>query len=64
MYTQKYEVFICYQNLRNVFVLPSGLLYEVKKTGNVRINVTLRHVRATIIAVEKQLVLPILSVCL
>jgi hypothetical protein len=33
------------------------------KKGNVRINVTLRRVRVTIVAVKKQLVLHILSVC-
>jgi hypothetical protein len=32
------------------------------KTGNVRINVTLRRVRVTILAMEKQYVLLILSV--
>jgi hypothetical protein len=35
---------------------------NVNKAGNVRINVTLRHVRVTIVAVEKQYVLYILSV--
>ena len=34
------------------------------KTGNERINITLRRLRATTVAVEKQLVLHILSVCL
>jgi hypothetical protein len=34
------------------------------KAGNVRINVTLRHLRVTTFAVEKQYVLRILSVCL
>jgi len=34
---------------------------SVNKTGNVRINITLRRVRVTIIAVEKQEVLYILS---
>jgi hypothetical protein len=33
------------------------------KTGNERINVTLRCLRATTVAVEKQLILHILSVC-
>ena len=33
-------------------------------TGNVRLNVTLRRVRAAIVAGEKQYVLHILSVCL
>jgi hypothetical protein len=36
---------------------------EVKKTGNVRINLTLRRVRITIVAAEKQYILHILSVC-
>jgi len=34
------------------------------KTDNERINVTLRRLRVTTVAVEKQLVLHILSVCL
>jgi hypothetical protein len=37
---------------------------EKNKTACVRINVTLRRVRVTIVAVEKQKVLHILSVCL
>jgi hypothetical protein len=40
----------------------SGEKYN--KTGYVRINVALRRVRVTILAVEKQYVLHILSVCL
>jgi hypothetical protein len=39
-------------------------VYCESKTGNVRINVTLRRVRITIFVVEKQYVLHILSVCL
>jgi hypothetical protein len=35
---------------------------ETNKAGNVRINVTLRRVRVTIVAVEKQKVLRVLSV--
>jgi len=35
-----------------------------KEAGNVRINVTLRRVRVTIVAVEKQYVLHFVSVCL
>jgi len=34
------------------------------KTGNVRINVTLRRVRVTIIAVKQLYVLNVMSVCL
>jgi hypothetical protein len=37
--------------------------FEVNKTGSVRIKVTVRHIRATIGAVEKQLVLCITGVC-
>ena len=40
------------------------LIDRFNKKGSVRINVTLRRVRVTIVAVEKQLVLYILSVCL
>jgi len=40
----------------------SGEKYN--KAGYVRINVALRRVRVTILAVEKQYVLHILSVCL
>ena len=36
----------------------------IHKTDNERINVTLRRLRVTTVAVEKQLVLHILSVCL
>jgi hypothetical protein len=36
----------------------------INKTGNVPINVTLRRLRVTIVVVEKQQVLRILSVCL
>jgi len=39
-------------------------LSTINKTGNVRINATLRRVRESIVAVEKQTVLQILSVCL
>jgi hypothetical protein len=34
------------------------------QTGNVRINATLRRVRATVVAMEKQKVLHVPSVCL
>jgi hypothetical protein len=37
---------------------------NINRTDNVRINVTLRRVRVTIAAVQKQEVLHILSVCL
>ena len=38
-------------------------LDKTKKTGNARINVGLRRLRETIVAVEKQYVLHILRVC-
>jgi hypothetical protein len=41
--------------------MPSEWSYEIAR-GNVRINVTLRRVRVTVVAVEKQYVLNILSV--
>jgi hypothetical protein len=44
------------------YAYRSGEKYN--KGGYVRINVALRLVRATILAVEKQYVLHILSVCL
>ena len=37
---------------------------NINRTGNVRINVTMRRVRVTIVAVQKQEILHILSVCL
>jgi hypothetical protein len=37
---------------------------QKNERNNVRINATLRRVRATIVPVQKQQVLPILSVCL
>ena len=40
------------------------LIDGFNKTGNVRINVTLRRVRVTTVAVEKQLMLHIVCVCL
>jgi hypothetical protein len=45
-------------------VLPRYTEEVRKKTGNIDINVTLRRVRLNIVAVEKQYVLHILSVCL
>jgi hypothetical protein len=41
--------------------VPAASLHDM--TGNVRINVTLRHVRVTILNVEEQKVLHILCVC-
>jgi len=38
------------------------LAINTKKTGNLRMNVTMRRLRATIVAVEKQLVPRIVSV--
>jgi hypothetical protein len=38
--------------------------YKIKPDGQCTYNVILRRVRATIVGVEKQLVLRILSVCL
>jgi hypothetical protein len=38
--------------------------YLLNKTGSVRINITLSHVCATVVAVEKQFVLHILIMCL
>ena len=43
-------------------VVLHGTLYY--RTGNVLVNVTLRRVRVTTVAVQKQEVLHILSVCL
>ena len=40
------------------------LIERFNKTGTVRVNVTLRRVRVTIVAVEKLLVLHIVCVCL
>ena len=43
----------------------SGTLWIImNKTGNERINVTLRRIHKTIFAVEKQQVLHILNVCM
>jgi hypothetical protein len=42
----------------------SIIVGAVNKTRNLRINVTLRRVRVTIVAVQKQEALHILSVCL
>jgi hypothetical protein len=42
---------------------PHVIIYS-NKTRNVLINITLRRVYATVVAVEKQKVLRILSVCL
>jgi len=39
-------------------------MHFIHKAGNVRVNETFRHVRKTSIAMEKQYVLHILSVCL
>jgi len=46
---------------RNIY---SGTLMKRNKRGNVHIHVTLRHIGATIVAVEKQCLLYILSGCL
>jgi hypothetical protein len=43
---------------------PEGQSITYDKTGNVRINVMLRSVRVTIVAVEKPQVSHSLSVCL
>jgi len=43
----------CELNFLYIFQI-NLMLYIVNKAGNVRINVTLRHVRGTIVAVEKQ----------
>ena len=37
---------------------------DINKTGNVRITLTLRHLRVITVAVQQQKVLHILSVCL
>jgi hypothetical protein len=46
------------------FVLFDYKLHYINNTGKLRINVTLRRVPVTIVAVQKQDVLNILSVCL
>ena len=46
------------------FVLLEWNYLNYKKTGNLSINVILKRVRVNTVAVEKQYVLHILSVCL
>jgi hypothetical protein len=57
---------LMYETLSIYTAMPTISEDEARsnKTGNVRINVALRRVRVTIVAVEKQSVLHILSVCL
>jgi len=46
-----------------LLLLPENYLHQFKQERQYSYNVTLRRVRATIVAVEKQYVLHILSVC-
>jgi hypothetical protein len=66
MYTA--QNFVTEIDIFSTFLSPNILrIYAsiiINKTGNVHINVTLGRARETVVAVEKQLVLHILSVCL
>ena len=53
-----------YSNLKNQLVPRSEHFPSQLQACNVTYNVTLRRVRATIVVMERQLILHILSVCL
>jgi hypothetical protein len=58
------EIKILFMDLEARFVLLELNCLKYKKTSNVHINVILKRVRVNTVAVEKQYVLRILSVCL
>jgi hypothetical protein len=63
-----FEVFYCYDVKTETSFSRQILIQEFharfNKSGSVRINVTLRGVRVTIVALEIQSVIYILSVCM